>query len=84
MNAAFARVLGLKTEQPLILKRLQFEKDGTTNVFKVLLKDRNKIVIAEHRRSLGTFYLTDRAGNLLKAVVNDSAIANGGLTNLTR
>ena len=83
LNAGFARILGLKTEQPLLLKRLQFEKEGATNVLHVLLKDRNTIILSERRRSLATFYLTDRAGNLIKAVVNDSAISNGGLTNLT-
>ena len=84
LNAGFARMLGLKTEQPLLLKRLQFEKEGATNVLNVLLKDRNTIILSERRQSLATFYLTDRAGNLVKAVVNDGAISNGGLTNLTR
>jgi hypothetical protein len=83
LNAGFAKVLGLKTEQPLVLKRLRFEKEGTTNVFNVLLKDRNTIILSEYQQSVVTFYLTDRAGNLVKAVANDSAIANGGLTNLT-
>lgn len=50
----------------------------------VLLKNRNTIILSERRQSLTTFYLTDRTGNLVKAIVNDGAISNGGLTNLTR
>ena len=84
LNVVFAKVLGLKTEQPLTLKRLQFEKEGATHIFNVLKKDPNTIILSERRQSLTTFYLTDRAGKLIKAVVNDSAMANGGLTNLTR
>jgi len=84
LNAGFARMLGLKTDQPLLLKRLQIERDGATNVLDVLPKARNTIILSERRQSITTFYLTDRAGNLVKAVVNDGAVSNGGLTNLTR
>lgn len=82
LNVGFARLLGLKADQPLPLKRLQFERDGMTNVLNVLRDDPNTIILSERRQSLATFYLTDRSGTLRRAVVNDGAIANGGITNL--
>lgn len=83
MNVGFARFLGLAADQPLALKRLQFEEDGATNIFNVLVNDPNTIVLMKRRDFLGWFYLADRSGALKRAVVNDSAIADGGLTNLT-
>ncbi|MHB8522928.1 MAG: hypothetical protein ACYDH9_19505 [Limisphaerales bacterium] len=82
LKVGFARFLGLKAEQPLLLKRLQFEKDGATHVLNVLRHDPNTIILSERRQSLTTFYVSDRSGNLSRAVVNDGAIADGGLTNL--
>jgi hypothetical protein len=83
LNVGFARVLGLKAEQPLPLKRIQTENDGATNVLNVLRENTNTIILYERRQHITTFYLTDRSGTLKRAVVNDGAIANGGLTNLT-
>src|SRR5687767_6995300 len=61
LNVGFARFLGLKADQPLPLKRLQFEKDGMTNVLNVLRDNTNTIILSERRQSLTTFYLTDRS-----------------------
>ena len=83
LNVGFARFLGLKAENPLPLKRLQFEKDGMTNVLNVLRDNTNTIILSERRQALTTFYLTDRSGELRRAVVNDGSVANGGMTNLT-
>jgi len=82
INVGFARALGLKAERPLPLKRARFDADGATNTLNVLLEDRNTIILSERRQNLGTFYPTDRSGTLKRAIVNDGAIANGGMTNL--
>jgi len=82
INVGFARFLGLKAEQPLPLKRIQFEKDGATNVLNVLRDNPNTLILSERRQLIATFYLTDRAGTLKRVVVNDGAIANGGITNI--
>lgn len=82
INVGFARFLGLKAEQPLPLKRIQFEKDGATNVLNVLRDNPNALILSERRQHIATFYLTDRAGTLRRAVVNNAAIANGGITNI--
>ncbi|HLK54614.1 MAG TPA: hypothetical protein VKU42_14230 [Candidatus Angelobacter sp.] len=83
LNVGFARYLGLKAEQPLPLKRIQIGKEGVTNVLNVLRDNTNTIILSERRQMLTTFYLTDRSGTLRRAVVNDGAVANGGITNLT-
>ena len=83
LNVGFARLLGLKAEQPLPLKRIQFEKNGVTNVLNVLRDNPNTLILSERRQLIATFYLTDRSGTLRRAVLNDGAIANGGITNLT-
>lgn len=83
LNVGFARLLGLKVEQPVPLKRIQFAKDGATNVLNVLRDDPNTLILSERRQLVTTFYVTDRSGTLRRAVVNDGAIANGGVTNLT-
>ena len=83
LNVWFAQFLGLEAHQPLRLKRLQFENDGAINRLHVLLEDHNAIILSERRQLIGTFYLTDRSGNLRRAVVNDGAITDGGITNLT-
>ena len=83
LSVGFARFFGLKAEQPLPLKRLQTEKDGVTNVLNVLRDNTNTIIMSERRQLVTKFYLTDQSGTLKRAVVNDGAIANGGLTNLT-
>ena len=83
LSVGFARIIGLKAEKPLPLKRLQIEREGVTNVLNVLRDNPNTIILSERRQMLTTFYLTDRSGVLRRAVVNDGAIANGGLTNLT-
>ena len=83
INASFARTLGLKTEQPLALKRLLIKRSGTTNVFNVLVQDRKTIILFDLQQPLRTYYLTDASGILKRAVINDSNIADGGLTNLT-
>jgi len=83
LNVGFARFLGLKAEQPLPLKRIQFDKDGATNVLNVLRDNPNTLILSERRQLITTFYLTDRSGTLRRAVVNDGGIANGGITNLT-
>jgi hypothetical protein len=57
--------------------------DAVTNVLKVIRDNPNTILLSERRGLLTTFYLTDRSGILRRAFVNDGAIANGGLTNLT-
>lgn len=49
LNVEFARVLGLKADQPLLLKRLQLEKDGATHVLNVLRNDANTIILYERR-----------------------------------
>ena len=54
-----------------------------TNVLNVLRDNPNTLILSERRQLIGTFYLTDRSGTLKRAVVNDGAIANGGITNLT-
>jgi hypothetical protein len=83
MNVGFARFLGLTAEKPLAVKSIQYDKDGVTNVLKVIRDNPNTILFSERRGLLTTFYLTDRSGILRRAFVNDGAIANGGLTNLT-
>ena len=83
LNVGFARFLGLKAERPLPLKRLQTETDGATNMLNVLRESTNTIILSDRRKLITTFYLTDRSGTLKRAVVNDGAIANGGITNLT-
>lgn len=83
LSVGFARFFGLKAEQPLPLKRLKTEKDGATNVLNVLRENTNTIILSERRQLIATFYLTDRSGTLKRAFVNDGAITNGGLTNLT-
>lgn len=83
LNVGFARFLGLKAEQPLPLKRIQFEKDGATNVLNVLRDNPNTLILSERKGLITTFYLTDRSGTLRRAVVHDGGIANGGITNLT-
>ena len=80
LNVGFARALGLRAEQPLPLRRIHSEKDGVTNVLNVLRDSTNTIILSERRQLLATFY---RSGTLKKAIVNDGAIANGGLTNLS-
>jgi hypothetical protein len=83
LNVGFAQVLGLQVDQPLPLKRVQFERDGATHLLDVGRKDPNLLILTERRQALATFYLTDRSGTLRRAVVNDGAIRDGGLTNLT-
>jgi hypothetical protein len=83
LNVGFARVLGLQAEQPLPLKRVQFESDGATHLLDVGRNDPNILILTERREALATFYLTDRSGTLKRAVINDGAIRDGGLTNLT-
>jgi hypothetical protein len=83
LNVGFAQVLGLQVDQPLPLKRVQFERDGATHLLDVGRKDPNLLILTERRQALTTFYLTDRSGTLRRAVVNDGAIRDGGLTNLT-
>jgi hypothetical protein len=78
LNPRFARFLGLKADQPVPLKRLEFEREGITNVLNVLREPPNTIILFERRQSLATFYVTDRSGILRRAVVNDDAVANGG------
>lgn len=82
LNVQFARILGFQADEALSLKRLQIEEDGATNILNVLRDDPNKLILSERRQSLTTFYLTDQAGKLIRVVVNDSSITNGGLTNL--
>ena len=82
LNAWFAHKLGLKAERPLPLKRLRVVKSGRTNVFDVLVEDRKTIILSERHQSLTTFYVTDPSGVLKRAVINDSTIVDGGLTNL--
>jgi len=82
LNVGFALVLGLDAEQPLPLKRIEFVKAGVTNVLNVVRDHTNTIILSERWQFLATFYLTDRSGALRRAVVNDGAIAVGGLTNL--
>jgi hypothetical protein len=79
----FARYMGINTKQRLPLKRIQIEQNGATNIFNVLLDNSNNIILSERKHDLTTFYLTDRAGTLRRAVVIDSAVAEGGITNLT-
>ncbi|MCB1125438.1 MAG: hypothetical protein KDM81_03005 [Verrucomicrobiae bacterium] len=83
MNVGFARFLGLRADQPVALKRLQFEQNGATNTLNVLANEPNTIILVKRQQLLGWFYLTDRSGSLKRAVVNDGGIADGGLTNLT-
>lgn len=82
VNVGFARFLGLKADQPIPVKRIQLETGGVINMLNVLREDPNTIILSERRQLLATFYLTDRSGTLRRAVVNDSAIADGGITNL--
>jgi hypothetical protein len=82
LNVSFARFLGLKADQPMPVKRIQLETGGVTNMLNVLREDPNTIILSERQQLLATFYLTDRSGTLRRAVVNDGAIADGGITNL--
>jgi hypothetical protein len=82
LNVSFARFLGLSADQPMPVKRIQLETGGVTNMLNVLREDPNTIILSERRQLLATFYLTDRSGTLRRAVVNDGAIADGGITNL--
>ena len=83
LNVGFARFLGLKADQPMPVKRIQLETGGVTNMLNVLREDPNTIILSERRQRLTTFYLTDRSGLLRRAVVNDGAVADGGITNLS-
>jgi hypothetical protein len=83
LNVGFARVLGLKAEQPLRLKRLRFDEKAATHAVDVLQDDPNTIILTVRRQSLGTYYVTDRSGKLKRAVVNDGTIAKGGITNIS-
>jgi hypothetical protein len=44
--------------------------------------DRKTIVISVREGQMGTFYLTDLSGKLIRAIVNDGGIKDGGLTNI--
>lgn len=82
LNAGFAHALGLKADHVLLLKRLEIQKEGATNMLNVVKDDRNTIILSERRGALSSFYLTDPSGKLRKAIVNDGTVSNGGLTNI--
>lgn len=82
LNVGFARMLGLAADKPIPLMRLQFESRGTTNVFNVVRDTSDTIILFERRENFTTYYLADRSGTLRRAVINDSTVANGGVTNL--
>jgi len=79
LNAFFAEQLGIASaKQAIPLKRLKVE----SNVFNVSVTDRRTIILSVQAKNLTTYYLTDTSGQLKKAIINDSAVANGGLTNI--
>jgi len=83
MNAGFASLLGLSKDQsPVLLKRVTAETQSTTNTLSVSLADKKSVVISVRHAHLGTFYLTDTSGKLIRVIVNDGRIKDGGLTNI--
>ena len=83
MNGGFATFLGLtKNQQPLSIKRITSAITGTTNSVSVSLEDKKTIILSTRRHQLTTYYLTDRSGKLIRAVINDSKVIAGGLTNI--
>lgn len=83
LNAFFAGQLGIPAASKAIpLKRLTIESARNTNVFNVSSVDKRTIVLFVREKNLTTYYLTDTSGRLRKAIVNDSLIADGGLTNI--
>ena len=83
MNPGFAKALGLsKDGSPVPMKLLVLPATATTNRFWVATHDTNTVVIGFREGDLATFYLTDVSGQLRKAVINDSRIRVGGLTNI--
>jgi hypothetical protein len=82
LNIGFAQVLGLKADKPLPFKQLRIENHNTSNRLNVNKDNPTIIILQETRGPLSTYYLTDPSGKLKKAVVNDSTVIDGGLTNL--
>ena len=82
INAGFATALGLTKNQAVPIKRLTAERTGVTNSFSISLADQKTIVFTTRSNQIGTFYLTDLSGKLKRAIVNDSSIKVGGLTNI--
>ena len=82
LNAFFAGQLGLPATKPVPLKRLTVESAARTNVANVSLVDKQTLIFSVREKNLTTFFLTDSSGKLRKALVNDSSVRNGGLTNL--
>ena len=79
LNAFFAGELGIASaKQAIPLKRLKVE----SNIFNVSVTDRRTIILSVQEKNLTTYYLTDTTGQLKKAIINDTAVANGGLTNI--
>ena len=78
LNAFFAGHLGISTKQAIPLKRLKVE----SNIFNVSVTDPRTIILSVQAKNLTTYYLTDTSGQLKRAIINDSAVANGGLTNI--
>jgi len=83
LNAAFAKVLGVGSGQSAVrLKRLKSDRGGVTNIFNVSIEDKQTVILSVREKNISTYFLTDTTGKLKKAIVNDGAIADGGMTNL--
>ena len=74
LPAGWAEYVGFKAEKPVPTKRIQVEKDGTTNRLDVVHDTSNTIVLLEMgpegEKRRHTFYVTDRTWKLRRAEVN--------------
>jgi hypothetical protein len=83
LNGGFASMLGLsKDKSDLKLKRMTVAEGTATNVCDVSVQDGKTILFHVRSGSITTYFTTDVYGVLRRAVVNDSAVTNGGLTNI--
>jgi hypothetical protein len=84
LNPFFLRALGIVADEgrPLALKRLRDVQGAKTNFFDVSLEDKQTIILTTREGALSHYYVTDTAGALRKAVVNNGTSRNRGLTNV--
>ena len=80
---AFARALGLSTNQPAPGKAIIEQTSTETNAFWASLQNTNAAVITTRKGNLSWYYVTDASGQLRRAMVNDANIYHGGGTNLS-
>src|ERR1043165_8542342 len=74
---AFARALGVSTNQPAPGKVIIDTSGGETNSFWVSLQNTNTAVIMTRKANLSWYYVTDTSGRLHHAMINNVNIYHG-------